>query len=57
MKFIIHRLNNIPKHQEYQCFIKWTHYSSFDILMKRIATLMKFKNIFFYLFNLFSVEN
>ena len=38
-------LNSMTKHQEYQSFIKWNHYSLFDKLVKHITTLMKFKEI------------
>ena len=37
--------NSITKHQEYQRFIKWNHYSSLHKLGKYIAALMKFKEI------------
>ena len=33
-------LNSMTKHQEYQSFIKWNHYSSFDKLVKHIDALM-----------------
>ena len=38
-------LNRMTKHQEYQSFTKWNHYSSFDKLVKHIGALMKFKEI------------
>ena len=38
-------LNSMTKHQEYQSFIKWNHYLSFNKLVKHIAALMKFKEI------------
>ena len=54
MKFIIYYmnlttessgLNSMTKHQEYQSFIKWNHYSLFNKLVKHIAASMKLKEI------------
>ena len=38
-------LNSMTKHQEYQSFIKWNHYSLFNKLVKHIAASMKLKEI------------
>ena len=38
-------LNSMTKHQEYQSFIIWNHYSSFNELVKQRVALMKFNEI------------